>query len=217
MLDWQQIDHVFLDMDGTLLDLYFDNHFWQEHIPRIYAAKNGLSEAQGHAVMQEKYQRVAGTLDWYCVDYWTRELDIDVAALKRETAHFIDIHPYAREFLEKLRRSDKQTWLVTNAHHKSLWLKMEVTALEGYFDDIICSHDYQLPKEDPAFWAQLKTNRPYNPARTLLVEDSIAVLHSARKYGIGHLLAITRPDSRQGIRVVDEYPAVENFKTIDPA
>ena len=32
-LDWTSIDTVLLDMDGTLLDLRFDNWFWQEHVP----------------------------------------------------------------------------------------------------------------------------------------------------------------------------------------
>ena len=27
-IDWTQLDTILLDMDGTLLDLEFDNHFW---------------------------------------------------------------------------------------------------------------------------------------------------------------------------------------------
>ena len=27
-VDWTEVDHVLLDMDGTLLDLAFDNDFW---------------------------------------------------------------------------------------------------------------------------------------------------------------------------------------------
>jgi putative hydrolase of the HAD superfamily len=42
-IDWSRIDTVLLDMDGTLLDLRFDNWFWQELIPSRYAAAHGLS------------------------------------------------------------------------------------------------------------------------------------------------------------------------------
>jgi 5'-nucleotidase len=214
MFDWSDIDTVFLDMDGTLLDLYFDNHFWQEFIPKRYAEEHGLSYAEADKIMQEKYQRVVGTMNWYCVDYWTEQLSLDIEALKREIAHYIAIHPHVEQFLQRLHQSDKQVWLVTNAHRKSLNLKMEKTSLHRYFDEIICSHDYGLPKEEPQFWQKLKEDRPYDPERTILVEDSLSVLHSAKTYGIGHLLAITHPDSRKQGRTITEYPAVANFEDI---
>ena len=31
-LAWRDIDTVLLDMDGTLLDLHYDNHFWLEPV-----------------------------------------------------------------------------------------------------------------------------------------------------------------------------------------
>ena len=42
MLDWNNISTVLLDMDGTLLDLHFDNYFWQHHVPVRYAEKHKL-------------------------------------------------------------------------------------------------------------------------------------------------------------------------------
>ena len=217
MIDWDNIDTVFLDMDGTLLDLYFDNHFWQEFIPKRYAEEHGLSYAEAEKIMREKYQNVVGTMNWYCVDYWTEQLSLDIEALKREIAHYIAVHPHVEQFLQKLHGSDKQVWLVTNAHRKSLDLKMEKTSLHQYFDEIVCSHDYGLPKEEPEFWQKLKEDKSYDPTRTLLVEDSLSVLHSAKTYGIGHLLAITHPDSRQQGRTITDYPAVANFEGITGA
>ncbi len=48
-VDWSQVDTVLLDMDGTLLDLHFDNRFWNEHLPRCYAQARGLDEAAARA------------------------------------------------------------------------------------------------------------------------------------------------------------------------
>lgn len=214
MIDWSHIDTIFLDMDGTLLDLYFDNHFWLEFIPKRYAEEHGLSYAEAETIMQEKYTSVVGTMDWYCVDYWTEQLSLDIEALKREVAHYIAVHPHVEDFLQRLHASNKQVWLVTNAHQKSLNLKMEKTSLDRYFDEVVCSHDYGSPKEDPLFWQKLKDDKPYDPGRTLLVEDSLSVLQSAKDYGIGHLLAITHPDSRKQGRTIDDYPSVANFEGI---
>ncbi|MCP4043692.1 MAG: haloacid dehalogenase, partial [Gammaproteobacteria bacterium] len=33
VINWNSIHTVLLDMDGTLLDLHFDNQFWLEHVP----------------------------------------------------------------------------------------------------------------------------------------------------------------------------------------
>jgi len=212
MVDWQQIKTVFLDMDGTLLDLYFDNYFWLEFVPLQYAQAMGIAHHEASEVLAEKYRAVEGTMDWYCVDYWTRQLGLDIENLKREAAHYIDVHPHVHDFLAALHASDRRILLVTNAHRKSLALKMEKTGLDRYFDAIVCAHDYGVPKENPDFWVRLQKKFPYEPQSTLLVEDSLSVLHSARKYGIGHLLAITRPDSRQDARQIDEFPAVASFE-----
>ena len=214
MINWSDIDTIFLDMDGTLLDLYFDNHFWQEFIPKRYAEEHGLSYAEANKIMRDKYERVVGTMEWYCIDYWTEQLSLDIEALKREVAHYIAVHPHVEHFLSRLHASDKQVWLVTNAHQKSLDLKMEKTSLQRYFDEIICSHDYGRPKEDISFWEHLRKHKHYDPARTLLVEDSLSVLESAREYGIGHLLAISHPDSRKGGRTITDYPSVADFEDV---
>jgi len=87
MIDWDDIHDVLLDMDGTLLDLHFDNHFWQEVLPRHYARGRGLDVVTAKTVLDPIFRRREGSLNWYCLDYWTRELNIDIATLKQEAAH----------------------------------------------------------------------------------------------------------------------------------
>src|SRR5450631_3096973 len=79
-IDWPAIDTVLLDMDGTLLDLRFDNWFWQELIPLRYAAANGLSMEETHELLAPKFVAVKGTLQWYCIEHWTRELNLDIGS-----------------------------------------------------------------------------------------------------------------------------------------
>jgi HAD superfamily hydrolase (TIGR01509 family) len=216
-LPWSEIDTVLLDMDGTLLDLHYDNHFWQVYVPAKYAERHGLTETEAVEECFRRYSAKLGSLDWYCVDYWTEQLNLDIARLKEEMAHLIAVHPDVPEFLAALRKAGKRVVLVTNAHHKALDLKMQTTGLDIHFDAIHCAHSFGLAKENPAFWPALRQVEPFDPSRTLLVDDSLPVLRTAREQGIAHLLAVYRPDTRLPEKDVEEFQAVRRFAEILPA
>jgi putative hydrolase of the HAD superfamily len=216
LLDWKSIDTVLLDMDGTLLDLYFDNHFWLEHLPLRYAEKHGISTEQARIHLIEAFAAQRGTLNWYCVDYWSQQLQLDIAALKREVGHLIAIRPHVEAFLQRLHRGPQQVWLVTNAHRKSLAIKMAHTGIERWFDRVICSHDLARPKEHAEFWQRLQQQYSFDPARTLLIDDTTSVLEAARQFGIRYLLTLLQPDSRQARRQASEFPGILHFDEIMP-
>lgn len=211
MIDWPNIDTVLLDMDGTLLDLHFDNHFWLEHVPKRYAEAHGLELDSATEELMGRYRAVLGTLDWYCVDHWSRELGLDILMLKQEVAHLIALHPHVLEFLDALAAAGKRRVLVTNAHQKTLAFKLQRTPLGDHLDRLLCSHDFGLPKEHPGFWQKLREAEPFDPDRTLFVDDSLPVLRSAAAYGIRWLLAISNPDSQQPVRTLEEFPGVADF------
>lgn len=214
--DWNTIDTVLLDMDGTLLDLNFDNHFWQHHLPRRYAEYHGREHEEVRSELMARFKVHEGTLPWYSVDFWSEELALDLLALKHEVAHLIDIHPGVPEFLSAARAGGKRVLLVTNAHHKSLTLKMARTGLAVHFDAMITSHELGLPKEDVTFWDALRAVHPFDPKRTLLVDDTISVLESADKYGIAELRAICRPDTCQPERLPTRFAALNSFHDLLP-
>jgi putative hydrolase of the HAD superfamily len=213
-LPWQQIETVFLDMDGTLLDLHFDNHFWQEHVPLRYAEKHSLEVEDAKSALYPRFRAVEGTIDWYCIDYWSRELDMDISALKREVDHLIQVHPHVAEFLEILNTTGKRVALLTNAHHKVIELKMATTGLARHFDHLICAHTFNVPKESPQFWPRLSKEDSFDPETTLFVDDSLPVLEAARKYGIRHLRAVRLPDSKAPPRQTGDFIAIENFSEL---
>lgn len=216
MITWNGIDTVLLDMDGTLLDLHYDNHFWQEHVPRRYAEKYGLSLAAAKAELTPRFRRAEGTLDWYCVDYWTRELGLDIPLLKEEVGHLIAVHPHVLEFLAAVRATGRRLMLVTNAHGKALALKLRRTPLGAHFDAIVCAHDLGAPKEHLEFWHRLQDAQPFDKEATLFIDDSLPVLHAARTYGIAELLAVKRPDSKRPDKEIGDFRAIAGFDEIMP-
>jgi len=191
LLDWSTINTVLLDMDGTLLDLHFDWHFWMDVIPQAYAEKNQLSVEESKAIIHEKINSLTGTLNWYCLDYWTDALNLPIAELKRELKHQIKVHPEVMAFLAFLKQQNKRVIMVTNAHRDSLAVKLEMTEIGQYFDKLISAHDLGMPKEDIQIWSEIQKISPYNPQSTLLIDDNVHALATAKDYGIKHLLCAT--------------------------
>lgn len=213
-LPWHAIDTVLLDMDGTLLDLHYDNHFWMEHLPQRYADLHGVSRAMAEMELQPLFERNAGQLQWYCLDFWTAELKLPVRELKLETANLIALRPDADTFLAAIKQAGKRMIMITNAHRDSLSLKLERIELAPYFERLISSHDYGFAKENPQFWDALQADIGFAPARSLFIDDTLPILRSARDFGVGHLLAVKEPDSRKGPKDTAEFSAVEDYRDL---
>jgi putative hydrolase of the HAD superfamily len=215
-INWDAIDHVLLDMDGTLLDLAFDNYFWRELVPQRYAEKHALSLEQARARLEPEFTSIQHTLPWYCTDYWSGITGLNMAELKREIRHLIGPLEGSEDFLRAVKAQGKSLWLATNAHRDSWSLKLEQTGLTPYFDRIICSHDFGAPKEDPRFWQRLRTAHPFDPARALFADDSLPVLQAARDFGIGHVVAVRHPDTTQPRREMTGFAAVDRLLELLP-
>ncbi|OKA18758.1 haloacid dehalogenase [Pseudomonas versuta] len=213
-LPWGDIDTVLLDMDGTLLDLHYDNHFWLEHLPRRYAELHGISRAMADLELTPLFERNAGQLQWYCLDFWSTELKIPVRELKLETANLIALRPDADTFLAAIRQAGKRVIMITNAHRDSLSLKMERIELAPYFERLISSHDYGFPKESPAFWDALQADIGFDPQRSLFIDDTLPILRSARDFGVAHLLAVKQPDSKKSPKDTEEFAALGDYRDL---
>jgi putative hydrolase of the HAD superfamily len=195
------IDTLLLDLDGTLLDLAFDTHFWLEVVPAYYGAVRGLSAAQ--ALEQEIMPRLRaaeGTLDWYCLDHWSRVLELDLSAIKSEHDDRIAWLPGAREFLQRQRAAGRRLVLATNSHPETLRIKDQKVGIAPYLDVVYSSHQFRAPKEHAVFWERFRAAEPFDPSRTAMIDDNLAVLGAARAAGIGCLIAVTDPDSSRPAR-----------------
>ena len=55
LVNWNEVHTVLLDMDGTLLDLYFDNYFWQHFVTERYAIQRNTSFAAAETFLKERF------------------------------------------------------------------------------------------------------------------------------------------------------------------
>ena len=202
-------DTLMLDMDGTVLDLAYDNYMWLTHVPERWAEQNGMPIDEARKYLLGKFGAAKGDLRWYCLDHWSEHLGLDVAQLHRDNHHLIDYLPGARNFLEQVSKASIDVLLVTNSHQATLDLKDEVTGLTEYFDGIYTSHAFGYAKERQEFWVALQEASDFDPATTLFVDDNPAVLRSAANYGVEKLIAVTRPDTSEPLREADGFVSIE--------
>jgi len=214
MVNWPQIDTVLLDMDGTLLDLHFDNYFWLEYLPQCYAVQQGCTLAEARAFLAALSDSLHGSLDWYCLDHWTERLSMDIEALKHEVSHLIRFRPYTPEFLGFLQERGKQALLVTNAHPKALRLKLQASGLDRLLDRCISSHQFALAKENAGFWLRLQAHTGLDYDRCLFIDDSLHVLRCARAEGLNNTLQILQPDTTQAPHAPTEFPGIVHFSEL---
>jgi len=227
-INWNAIDTVLLDMDGTLLDLHYDNYFWSTYLPIRYAEIKDIPLALAKANLHEHITSLDGTLNWYCLDYWSEALAVDVGQLKAEPAiaHKITERPYTERFLQFLHKHDKQVILVTNAHPIGLTMKLNATCIQPYLHQTISSHQFNTPKEEQLFWQRLSAHLlasgdddsatyTFNPQKTLFIDDNARILEAAQEYGIAHTLGIHQPDSNV-LRELNIPNAIHHFSEIMP-
>jgi len=212
---WSQIDTVLLDMDGTLLDLHFDSFFWLEHLPVRFSQIHQRDLTEARSFLLDELSKNRGSIEWYCVDHWSNRLKVDIAALRAEVSHNVTYRPFAEDFLALLKRSNLRVVLVTNDHRSGLEMKLAITGLSQYLDAVVVSHDFSVAKEQQSFWRQMQGVEPFDPDRTLFVDDTLAVLASAERYGIKHLAAISQPDSNIKRNIETHFAQIKCFSDIN--
>lgn len=211
MFNWDDIDTVLLDMDGTLLDLRFDHHFWLRHVPSELARLENISEQQAQQQMLSHYNKVKGTLEWYCIDYWNKQTNIDIRQLNIDHADTIAMRPDVPAFLQALKQRNIQRVLLTNAHPDSLAIKIDRTGLDQHLDHIYSTHQFGHCKESIKLWQALLAHHPFDPDRTLFIDDNEDLLLMAKQFGIRYVLGIENPNSELAHQSFDSCPAIHDY------
>lgn len=183
-------------MDGTLLDKYFDDYFWEHLVPEKYAEIHNITFGRAKEELMQKYKVHEGTLNWTDLDFWSNQLNIDIPAMKEQIKHLIEVHPHVENFLRMLGKEKKKVFLVTNAHYKSIDLKFKKTLIGKYFDAVLTSFDAGYPKEDIKFWEAAEKRLGFDKGKTLFIDDTEEILKTAKKFGIKYILYKARANSK---------------------
>lgn len=213
--EWESISWVLLDMDGTLLDLCFDDTFWRSELPRQYAQQSGIGLDQAQAAVERIATTHYGRLEWYCIDFWSEQLGYDIRPGKSQLAHLIGFRAGALAFLKWLKHSGRHVILATNAHPDSIALKDTQTDLLQWVDDIHHAHSAGAPKESADYWQWLQKKTGFLPDQALFIDDNDHILDAAKAAGVRHLVGVKTPNSNSPERQ-SRYLAFDHFQELYP-
>ena len=213
-LNWNAVDVAVLDMDGTLLDLHFDHQVWNVLLPKRYGELHCIDELEARERINCFLDEHRGTLSWYCLDFWSETLKIEMRELEAELDYLISLRPGARGFLEWLKGLGLRLVLATNAHPTSLERKLKITGIGRYFDGVVSAHTVGAAKESSEFWIEFERRYELACDRTVLIDDNHAVLQTASDHGIAHVYGISQPDSRRTPVEETAFPCVRSFSDL---
>jgi putative hydrolase of the HAD superfamily len=210
----KDIKYVLLDMDGTLLDLYFDDYFWGHLVPEKYAERHNMTFGAAKDFLYKTYKSHEKTLNWCDIDFWSRELKLDIPALKEQIRHLIEVHPYVIDFLKRMKKQKKKIFMLTNAHYKTVKIKFRKTQIGEYFDDVLCSFNVGHPKEYLEFWQGAEKRLKFDKDHSLFIDDTEDVLVTAEKYGIKYLLFKAHASSKLEPKKTKEFLTIHDFREL---
>jgi putative hydrolase of the HAD superfamily len=213
-LNWDEIDDVLLDMDGTLLDRHFDNFFFEEELPRRYAALHGLQLEESRNALMTMYRSVEGELAWTDLHYWTQRVGIDVVALHRELDHMIGFLPGAEDFLRYLHLLGKRVTIVTNAHEAGVSVKVAKTGLDRHVDRIVNAFEVGYLKMRPEYWPHCQRLLGFDPAKSLYMDDDEGCLIAADQFGVAHLIHSAKSSSQLPPVPLTQFVSVTSFSPL---
>lgn len=211
---FEKSDYILLDMDGTLLDKYFDDYFWEHFLPEKYAEKNNIPFETSKEELLKKYKQYEGTLKWTDINFWSEKLKLNIPALKEELKHIIKKHPYVEEFLETMKNKNKKIYLITDAHYKSIELKLNKTNLERYFDNILSSFDVGFPKGNINFWQSAQRHLRFEKDKSIFIDDIENILLTAKEFGIKYLLFKANSSSKKQPKTSKHFPQFFDFSEL---
>ena len=185
--------YFLIDLDGVILDTKYDNFFWQEYIPKVYAEKNNITLSDAINFTHSLFYYKKKTKDWYDITYWSNILDIDIAKEKEKETNMdrICLKDGSLDILDKLKSKGKELFLITNAHRITLNIKLKKFDISKYFSEMVCSHELGYVKEDIQFWHILRLKLKLDYKYSVLVEDTFDNINSAYHAGLNNFVYIS--------------------------
>jgi len=99
---------ISFDVDGTLVDLEYNDLIWFKEIPELVARKKKISFEKSLKLVKEEYTKLGErNLNWYDINYWISYFSLGISPNKifEKYESQVKIFPEVIPFLEELRKN----------------------------------------------------------------------------------------------------------------
>jgi len=124
---------ISFDVDGTLVDLEYNDLIWFKEIPELVAKKKKISFEKSLKFVHEEYAKLGEhNLSWYDINYWISYFGIEISPDKifEKYEPQVKIYPEVIPLLEELKK--KYILIVITAMPRE-FLIPKMKNLEKYF------------------------------------------------------------------------------------
>ena len=124
---------ISFDVDGTLVDLEYNDLIWFKEIPELVARKKKISFEKSLKFVHEEYAKLGEhNLNWYDINYWISYFGIEISPDKifEKYEPQVKIYPEVISLLEELKK--KYILIVITAMPRE-FLIPKMKNLEKYF------------------------------------------------------------------------------------
>ena len=175
---------VIFDLDGTLINSL---GVW-EKIDAEFLAKRGIPVPSDYAnaICALSFRETAlYTIDRFSLTDTADELmhEWDEMAIY-EYSHHVELKPYAKEYLELLKKENIKTGIATSCSPLLYKPVLSNNGILGFFDVICATDEVARNKEHPDIYLYTAKKLGVDPADCLVFEDIPQAIKSAKQAGM---------------------------------
>ena len=150
---FKSIKLISFDLDGTLIDKKsFDDIFWLEEVPKIYAKKHKIKIQEAKKIVIGKFmENPKFGVNWYRPRYWFKyfKLEQDHETILNDLKGNLLVYEDVVPLLKELKSKGFKLIVITHSTRDMIKIKLEVENLLDYFDEIhSTTDDYEMIKKD---------------------------------------------------------------------
>lgn len=200
---------ISFDVDGTLVDLEYNDLVWFKEIPELVAQKKKIGFEESLKLVQEEYSKLGEhNLKWYDIKHWISYFDLKVSYIEilKKYESQVKIFPDVIPVLEEFKKGF--VFIVITAMPRE-FLIPKLKKLKKYFKFTFSAlSDFKELKNSEIYLKICQTLKA-NPAQVLHIGDHWEFDYlAARKAGMKALF-LDRTNGKKGKFVINSLKEIK--------